>query len=140
MNEGQQQSIQDIQVDETNLYREENFTDLRVASIRRLLPIKIDGSPDESRSPIFIGQTHIMSQMGPVPVQAQMEVKDLAEAIKQFPEAIAEAIEEMIAEAKERQREAANRIVVPGAMPGGLPGAGGMPGGAPPGGGKIQLG
>ena len=76
-----------------------------------------------------------MSQMGPVPVQAQMEVKDLAEAIKQFPEAIAEAIEEMVAEAKERQRESANRIVVPGGMPGGLPGAG-----APPGGGKIQLG
>ena len=139
MNEGQQQSIQDIQVDETNLYREENVTDLKVASIRRLIPIKVDGTPDESRSPIFVGQTHIMSQMGPVPVQAQMEVKDLAEAVKQFPQAIAEAIEEMVAEAKERQREASNRIVVPGTMPsGGLGGPGGMPG--PPGGGKIQLG
>ena len=39
----------------------------RVASIRRLIPIKVDGSPDESRSPIFVGQTHIMSQMGHTP-------------------------------------------------------------------------
>jgi hypothetical protein len=146
MNEAEQQSLQDIKVDENNLYREENFTDLRVASIRRLVPIKVDGSPDESRSALYVGSTHIMSQMGPIPVQAQMDVKTLAEAIQQFPQAIAQAIEEMVEEAKERRRDAANRIVVPGTMPpggltgsGGMPGQGGMPGGAPPGG-KIQLG
>ncbi len=137
MGEEEQQALQDIKVDENNLYREESITDLRVASIRRLMPIKVDGSPDETRSPIFVGSTHIMSQMGPVPVQAQMDVNTLAEAIQQFPQAIAQAIEEMVEEAKERRRDASNRIVVPGAMPpGGMPGAGG----APPPGGKIQLG
>lgn len=149
MNEAEQQNLQDIKVDRNNLYREESFTDLRVASLRRLVPIKEDGSPDESRSSIYVGQTHIMSQMGPIPVQAQMEAKTLSGAIDEFPNAIAKAIEEMVEEAKERRRDAANRIVVPGTMPGGgipgagggMPGQGGMPGagGAPPGG-KIQLG
>ena len=140
MNEAEQQPITDIKVDEHNLYREENFTDLKVASIRRLLPIKADGSPDDTRLPIYVGSTHIMSQMGPVPVQSQIEASSLTEAIQKFPDAIAQAIEEMIEEAKERRRESSSRIVVPGAMPGGgLTGQGGIPGAGAPGG-SIQLG
>ncbi|MDA0744928.1 MAG: hypothetical protein O2954_00275 [bacterium] len=129
--QGPQQSIEDIQVDVDNLYREENFTDLKVASIRRLMPVKADGSPDESREPIFVAQTHLMSQMGPLPVQAQVEAKTLEEVIQKFPEAIGKAVEEMMEEVQERRRQEASRIVVPG--------AGGLGGGQKPGGG-IQLG
>ena len=41
--------IADIKINTDNLYREESFTDLTFATIRRLTPIKIDGSIDESR-------------------------------------------------------------------------------------------
>ncbi len=125
MNRNEQQ-LSDIQVDRTNLYREENYTDLKVASIRRLAPVNPDGSPDVTRRQKFIGQTHLMSQVGPLPVQCEIEAADLEEALGKFPQAIAKAVEEMMEDAKERRRQDASRIVVPG--------AGGMPGTPPPGG------
>lgn len=129
MNRNEQQ-LNDIQVDRTNLYREENYTDLKVASIRRLVPVNQDGSPDGTRRQKFIGQTHLMSQVGPVPVQCDIEAADLEEALRKFPEAIARAVEDMMEDAKERRRQESSRIVVPG--------AGGLPGAAAPGG-NINL-
>jgi hypothetical protein len=129
-----EQGLDQIQVDIENLYREESFTDLKVASLRRLIPIKLDGSDDESRTPIYSGSSHIMSQMGPVPVNAQIEANSLQEALEKFPDAIKEAIERMIKEAKEMQRQESSRIVVPKTGP---PGIGG---GGAPGGGNIILG
>ena len=100
-----QQGLDQIQVDTANLYREESFTDLKVASIRRLVPIKIDGSDDDSRPAIYTGSAHIMSQMGPVPVNAQIEASSLQEALEKFPDAIKEGIDRMVEEAKELQRQ-----------------------------------
>ncbi len=126
-----QQGLDQIQIDTDNLYREESFTDLKVASIRRLVPIKIDGSDDDSRPAIYSGSAHIMSQMGPVPVNAQIEASSLQEALEKFPDAIKEGIDRMIEEAKEMQRQESSRIVVPKTGPPGLAG---------PGGGNIILG
>ena len=42
-----------IKINPDNLYKEETFTDLTYASIRRLTPVKIDGSIDESREIFF---------------------------------------------------------------------------------------
>ena len=136
-----QQGLDQIQVDTDNLYREESFTDLKVASIRRLVPIKIDGSDDDSRPSIYTGSAHIMSQMGPVPVSTQIEADSLEEALQKFPDAIKEAIDRMIDEAKEMQRQESSRIVVPKTAPPGMTGGGPAPGGgAAPGGGNIILG
>ena len=41
--------LEEIEVDRENLYHEEVFTDLKVATIRRLSPVKTDGSRDETR-------------------------------------------------------------------------------------------
>lgn len=120
-----QQSLSDIQVDTSNLYREEIITDLRVASIRRLVPIRADGSDDPSREPMFTGQTTLMSAGGPVPVQCQIEATTLEDAAAKFPDAIQEAVERLVEEAREIQRREASRIVVPSEMPGGLKGPGG---------------
>ncbi len=109
----------EIEVDTEHLYREEIITDLRVASIRRLSPIKVDGSPDPSRETIYTGQTQLMSQMGPVPVQCRIEATSLEDATAKFPEAMKEAIERLIEEAREMQRREASRIVVPGVAPSG---------------------
>jgi len=62
------QRITDIQVDVANLYQEEMFTDMKVATIRRLTPIKLDGSVDESRQTIFSGQTNVLTAAGMLPV------------------------------------------------------------------------
>ena len=125
------QTVSEINVETANLYREEIFTDLRVASIRKLIPIQADGSPDPSREAIFTGQTTLMSQAGPLPVQTQIDANTLEEACAKFPEAIKEAVERLMDEAREIQQREASRIVVPGEVPvpGGLRGPGGGGGG-----------
>lgn len=138
MSEQKGQRVEELTVDSENLYREEVFTDLRAASIRRLVPVKRDGSVDESRAASYIGDTTLMTQLGPLPVQFPIEADSLDDALEKFPEGVKEAVERLNERAKEMAREEASRIVVPGAMPPGM-GGGGMPGGGMPGGGKVLL-
>lgn len=112
-----QQALADLSVDKDNLYREEIFTDLKVASIRRLTPIKADGSDDPGRQVRFIAETTLMSARGPLPVQANITAETLEAAIEDFPAAINEAVEQMIEQARELQRQEQSRIVVANQMP-----------------------
>lgn len=121
------QSAESMSVDIDNLYREESYTDLRAASVRVLIPVTVDGAEDPARKRMFIGDTTLMTQMGPIPVQFPLEVETLKEALEKFPEGVREAIERLNERAKEMAREEASRIVVPGKAPGGMPG--GLPGG-----------
>jgi len=125
-------ALGEINVDTDNLYREETFTDLKVASIRRLTPVKSDGSDDPGRPQIFVGETTLMSARGPLPINCPIEATSLSEAFEAFPQAVQEAVERLMEEAREMQRQEMNRIVVPGQGPGG--GLGGPVGG---GGGRI---
>jgi hypothetical protein len=111
-------SVQEVAVDAGNLYREELFTDLRAASLRRLIPVKTDGTDDPGRPPLFIGQAHVMSAAGPLPIQFPIEAASLDEALAKYPAGVKAAVEKMIAEVKELQREEASRIIVPGEEPG----------------------
>ena len=126
-------SLDDMAADIDNLYREETFTDGKAASVRRLTPVTPDGEIDSSRPSQFIGDTTLMTQMGPIPVQFQLEVDDLKSAFEAFPEGVKGAIEKLNERAQEMAREEASRIVTPGGMPGGGLSGGGMPGG----GGKL---
>ena len=121
----------EISVDTANLHREEVFTDLQAASVRRLTPVKADGSDDPGRDVIYIGETNLMTQMGPLPVQFPIEATSLDDAFSQFAEGVKGAVERLNERAKEMIREESSRIVVPGAAPSGLGGAGGVPGGRP---------
>ena len=116
----------EIAVDQDNLYREETFTDLKVASIRRLTPVKSDGSDDSSRPTLFVGETTLMSARGPLPINCPIEAATLTEAFEAFPQAVQQAVERLMEEAREMQRQEASRIVVPGQGPSGM---GGGPGG-----------
>ena len=120
------QGLGEIRVNEQNLYREEVYTDLRVATIRRLVPVKSDGTVDASRQELFSGQTNLMSQAGPLPVECPIDAASLDDALAKFPDAIKQAVEHLVEEAKEMRRREASRIVVPG---GPLPGGGGGGGG-----------
>jgi hypothetical protein len=119
VSEVERSPVAEISVDPDSLYREEIFTDLRVATIRRLTPIRPDGSEDTSRAVMFVAQTTLLSQSGPLPVQCPIEATSLQEAMEGFPGAVNQAVERMIEEAREIQRQEASRIVVPGRDTGG---------------------
>ena len=110
----------DFTVDTKNLYREESITDLKVASIRRLVPINLDGTEDKSRTTIFIGQTQLMSPDGPLPIQAELAANNFEEAVAEFPSAMKKALSEVIEKLKQMQQQQQqkkqddSRIIVPG--------------------------
>ena len=96
-----------------NLYREETYTDFKIASIRRLSPVKPDGSQDYSRKPIFIGFTQLMTPDGPIPLQFHIDAKNLKQGWENFPDAMNRAMKEMVEKAEEMQRQESSRIIVP---------------------------
>ncbi len=114
MNDDMKQLIDQMKVDRTNLYREDVVTDLRAATIRMLIPIKDDGSPDPGRPHIYVGTTQVMSPQGPLPIQAEIPAASLSEAMDNFPAAMEGAVQDLIKQAEEMRRQEASRIVVPG--------------------------
>ena len=111
----------DFRPDTDNLYREETITDLKVAAIKIMVPIKLDGSADSRRKPIYIGNTQLMSPDGPVPLQAPLEAGNLEEAFTVFPDAMRQALAEMVEKIKEMQLEQRRKemggnsgIIIPG--------------------------
>jgi hypothetical protein len=123
----------ETQMDATALYQEEMFTDRRVGALRRLNPVKSNGSPDPARPTLYIGQAEIMTNMGPVPINFEIEADTLDKAVAGFGPAAAVAIERTVQQIQDMRRQAASQLVVP---QGGMPN---LPPGGPRGGGKIQL-
>ena len=107
--------IQDVQMDAANLYREESYTDLKAGTMRKLVPVKVDGSDDPSREPIFTAATQVMTPGGVLPLSGEVEgAKTLADAVAGFAPAIKQAIADLREEMAAMQRERASQIVVPG--------------------------
>lgn len=103
------------QMNAAALYREEVFTDQRVGTVRRLTPVKTDGSDDPARPLLFIGQATVMTPMGSLPLSFELEAANLTEAVAQFGPAAQQAIEEAARELQEMRRQAASSIVIPDA-------------------------
>ncbi|MGH8705720.1 MAG: hypothetical protein ACREUO_09930 [Burkholderiales bacterium] len=118
-----------------DLWLEEVYTDRRVGTIRRMTPVKGDGSRDPEREVTYIGETQVMSAIGTLPITFVLEAKSLEEAAQKFGPAAKTAIERAVRELQELRRQAASSIVIP---QGGIPPGGMGPGGIP-GGGKIQI-
>ena len=107
--------VQDIQMDAANLYREESYTDLKAGTMRKLVPVKADGSDDPAREPIFTAATQVMTPGGVLPLSGEVEgAQTLAEAVAGFAPAIKQALADLRAEMEAMQRERASQIVVPG--------------------------
>jgi len=113
MSEPEGVRVSDLKVDQQNLYREEIFTDRKVATIRRLTPVKQDGSADKTRDVLFVGQTSLMTPAGSLPVQAELPAQNLQQAMERFPGAIAAAVDQMMEQLQELRRREASRIVTP---------------------------
>lgn len=103
----------DITMDAADLYREDIFTDRKVGTLRRMLPVKVDGSPDDKRAVLFVGQAQMMTPMGAIPLTFEINVPTLSEAIAQFGEGAEQAMEQAIDELKEMRRQNASSIVIP---------------------------
>ena len=108
----------DFTINTQNLYREEGYTDMSAGSIRRLVPVKSDGSDDPGRTPIFVGSSQLMTEQGPLPLQAPLTANNLSEAIEAFPAAMEKAMQEMVQALMRLQQEQKqaddSRIIMPG--------------------------
>ncbi len=109
-----------VKFNQANLHREEIFSDLTIGSIRRLSPVKANGEPDKNRPILFVGQSQIYTQQGPMPIQFPIDAINLQQAMEKFPEAMEEFVAHLVEQAKEFQRQEESRLIVPGgAAPGG---------------------
>ncbi|MDE2291886.1 MAG: hypothetical protein KGL53_07370 [Elusimicrobia bacterium] len=130
-------------MDAADLWREEVFTDRKVGTIRRLTPVKADGSADVSRKTVYVGEAQILTTAGALPLSFEIPAENLEQAVAGYGPATQAAFEEAMEELKELRRRASSSLVLPGAgglPPGGPGGPGGLglgPGGLPPG--KLKL-
>jgi hypothetical protein len=128
-------SARDPAMDPKSLYREEIYTDRKMGTLRVMIPVAPDGSPDAGRQTLYLGEAQLMTNMGPLPVSFDVEAKSLAEAIANYGEASKAGIEQALHELQEMRRQASSSLVIPPA--GAAAALGGL--GGRPGGGKIQM-
>lgn len=112
-------ALDNMEFDGANLWKEENFTDLKVGTIRKLTPIKLDGTEDESRKAIFSATTNVMTPSGALPISGEIEAETLEEAVEKFPKAINAAVKQLQDDMIRYQQEQASKIVTPDQLRGG---------------------
>jgi len=110
----QTENSPEISMDAATLTREEVYTDNQVGTIRKLIPVTIDGAQDSSRPVKFIGSTQVMTPAGALPLSFEIETDTLEGAVSGFGDAARLAVERTMEELKEMQRQQASSIVVPG--------------------------
>jgi hypothetical protein len=108
-------------MDSTQIYREETFTDRKVGTIRRLTPVAADGAADFARPVIFVGQAQVMTPMGALPISFELDAVTLNSAIEKFGAAAELAVQQTMRELQEIRREQASSLVIPDAAGGALP-------------------
>src|SRR5437899_9830245 len=121
-------SVRDAKMDPASLYREEIYTDRAAATLRVLVPVTKDGTPDPARPTVYMGEAQILTNMGPLPINFEIDATSLADAIAKYGDAAKAGVESAMRELQEMRRQASSSLVIP---QGGVPNLGG--------GGKIQL-
>jgi hypothetical protein len=107
-------------MDAKQIYREETFTDRRVGTIRKLIPVLADGLPDGSRAALFVGQAQVLTPMGALPISFEIDASGLEDAIGKFAAAAEIAVQQTMKELQEMRREQASGLVIPDAGGAGL--------------------
>jgi len=130
----EQESVE-IKMDPSAFCREEVFTDQRIGTIRRMTPVKTDGSDDDSRPVRYMGSSQLMTPGGAIPLNFEIEADSLDQAVERFGPSAEEAMKRTMEELQELRRQSSSSIVVPGME--GAAGAGGFGQGGP--GGGIQF-
>jgi len=120
--------VRDAKMDATSLYREEIYTDRAAATLRVLVPVTAAGAPDAGRPTVYMGEAQILTNMGPLPINFEIDAVSLADAVAKYGDAAKAGVENAMRELQEMRRQASSSLVIP---QGGVPNLGG--------GGKIQL-
>jgi hypothetical protein len=115
----EENTLENVKIDGSNLWKEEHITDLKVGNIRKLTPIKLDGSEDDARTATYSATTNIMTPNGALPISGEIEATNLADAVEKFPVAINAAVKKLQEEMIRMQQEQANKIVTPDQLRGG---------------------
>jgi hypothetical protein len=115
-NDGRQATM-----DATQVYREEIFTDRKVGTIRRMIPVTADGATDAARPVLFVGQAQVMTPMGAVPISFELDAVTLQAAVEKFGAAAEQAVQQTMRELQELRREQASSLVIPDVGGAGLP-------------------
>ncbi len=124
----------ELGMDSSSLYREEVYTDRRVGTIRKLVPVTSTGADDTQKAVLYVGQAQLMSPMGPIPISFDIEADNLADAVNQFAQVAQDAAEKTVKDLQELQRDSTSGLMIPESGGGG--GGFGSPGGR---GGRIQF-
>ena len=115
----EENTLENIKIDGSSLWKEEHITDLKIGNIRKLTPIKIDGSSDETREAVYSATTNIMTPNGALPISGEIEATNLEEAVAKFPDAINAAVVKLQEDMARMQQEQASKIVTPDELRGG---------------------
>ena len=100
-----EQRMPDVKMDAQALYREEIFTDRKVGTIRRLVPVKSDGNTDPGRKALYMGEAQILTAAGPLPINFDIPADSLNDAVAKFGDAAKLAVERTVQEWRERRRQ-----------------------------------
>lgn len=109
--------VMNARMNPNNLYTEEVVTDREIGKIRVLTPILDTGARDTTRPMLFIGETQLLTQMGPLPLSFEIPAQTVAEAVKNYGAAAKEGLRKTLDRLEELRREQQNQILTPG-MPG----------------------
>src|SRR5208283_2574086 len=88
-------------MDPDGMFREEIFTDHQAGSIRRLTPVKADGSLDPGRKPVYIGEAQLLTSAGALPLSFEIEAQSLGEAAQKYGVGVKLAYEQALEEFQE---------------------------------------
>ncbi len=105
--------LPEFTLDKQNLYREEYYTDMKSATVRKLIPVKQDGTEDKTRKILYVGQANLMSEAGPIPISTMIPAKNLEQALKNYPDAMNQAMEKIQEEIRKYHQEQDSSIVAP---------------------------
>ena len=101
-------------MDPNGLFREESFTDQKIGIIRKMIPVKADGSDDSDRPVTFFGSTQVMTQMGAIPLNFPLDGETIGEAATDFAGKAQIAVEEANQKMEQMRRDEASKIAMPG--------------------------
>ena len=136
MNTKPETKTPDPKMDATALYREEIITDRKMGTIRVLAPVLPSGAPDTARKTLYVGEAQVLTQVGALPLNFEIDANSLDEAVAKYGAGVKQAFERAMQEIQEMRRQQSSSIVIPDRGMGGV-GPGGLPSG--PLGGKIKL-
>ena len=110
----------DASMDINDLWREEIVTDRKIGTLRVMTPIRADGSADPARAVVYTGEAQMMTNMGPLPINFEIEASSLAEAVAAYGETARAAFERTMRDLQEMRRQSASSLVLPGQGGGGI--------------------